>query len=218
MIPSAGSCTPGVTSGSGRGTSCQPTRRVRKKLRIRRRLRELPPRSVRLCEDETDLRLFPPLRAGWGIRGEPAPVPISGVNAKRTVFGALNIDTGYRLLMDRRRQRGEDFREFLRELRGHYRGWHVALVLDEDSSHQARDSQALAAEWGIELLWLPKHSPHLNPMDHLWRHAKQVVSANRQYADIEEHVHRFTRYLYSLTRRQALRKAGVLAEDFWLRD
>jgi transposase len=145
-------------------------------------------------------------------------VPLSGHNAKRTVFGALNIDTGYRLLLDRRRQRGEDFREFLRELREHYRGWHVALVLDEDSSHQARASQALAAEWGIELLWLPKQSPHLNPMDHLWRQAKQVVSANRQYADIEEHVHRFIHYLYSLRPREALRKAGVLSEDFWLRD
>jgi DDE superfamily endonuclease len=94
----------------------------------------------------------------------------------------------------------------------------VALVLDEDSSHQARASQALAAEGDIDLLWLPKQSPPRNPMDHLGRQAKQVVSANRPYADIEEHVYRFTRYLYSLTRRQALRKAGVLSDDFWLRD
>jgi len=25
------------------------------------------------------------------------------------------------------------------------------------------------------LLWLPKRSPHLNPMDHLWRHGKEVM-------------------------------------------
>ena len=28
------------------------------------------------------------------------------------------------------------------------------------------------------LLWLPKRSPHLNPMDHLWRDVKQNVCAN----------------------------------------
>jgi hypothetical protein len=119
MIPSAGNCTPGATSGSGRDMNCPATRSASKKRPIRQRWRQLPPRSARLCEDETDRRLFPPLRAGGGIRGEPAPVPISGANAQRTVCGVLNIDTGYRLLMDRRRPRGEDFREFLRELRGH---------------------------------------------------------------------------------------------------
>jgi hypothetical protein len=48
-----------------------------KKRAIRRQLRQLPPRRL-LAEDETDLRLFPPLRCGWAVKGEPAAVPISG--------------------------------------------------------------------------------------------------------------------------------------------
>ena len=179
-------------------------------------MRALPERSALLAVDETDLRLFPPLRAGWAKRGEPAAVPISGGNAKRVVFGALNVWTGTRLLLARRQQRGADFRVFLDQVRGRWRGWHVALLLDEDSSHTAGDSVALAEDLGMELLWLPKRSPHLNPMDHLWRHGKAVVCANRQHQSIEEQVQRFLRYLEGLTPGEALRKAGVLSEGFWL--
>jgi DDE superfamily endonuclease len=92
-------------------------------------------------------------------------VPISGSNAKRVLFGAINIETGRRLFQVSRRQRGVDFEEFLEEVRYYYRGRHVALLVDEDSSHTAEDSQDTADELGIELLWLPKRSPHLNPMD-----------------------------------------------------
>ena len=44
--------------------------------------------------DETALREFPPLRAGWSKRGEPARVLISGRNPRRTILGALQCDHG----------------------------------------------------------------------------------------------------------------------------
>ena len=177
----------------------------------------MPPRSAKLAEDETDLRLFPPLRAGWARRGEEAPVPISGGNAKRVVFGAINIETGALLFLARRRQRGADFEEFLAEVRFYYRGRHVALLLDEDRSHTAGDSRGAADGLGIELLWLPKRSPHLNPMDHLWRHGKAVMSANHQYASIDDQAERFIDYLSGLSRYEALNKAGLFAKECWLR-
>jgi hypothetical protein len=172
---------------------------------------------VVLAADETDLRLFPPLRSGWAKRGRPAPVPISGSNAKRVLFGALNLATGARLFQVRRYGRGADFRSFLSLLRGHWRGWHLAVLLDEDSCHTAGDSRLWADILGIELLWLPKRSPHLNPMDHLWRHGKAVKSANHQYDSIDTQAEQFIEYLSGLSREEALRKAGVLSEDFWLK-
>jgi hypothetical protein len=169
-----------------------------------------------LFEDETDLRLFPPLRAAWGRRGQPTEVPISGSNARRVVFGTINIATGHRLFLVRPRQKGEDFRAFLPVIRSHYRGWHVALLLDEDSSHTAKDSQGLAAELDIRLIWLPKRCPELNGMDHLWGHGKDHVCANRQYAGIDDQAERFVGYLRGLSKREALLQAGILSEDFWL--
>jgi len=54
----------------------------------------MPAGAVLLIEDETILRLFPPLRACWALRGEQAVVPITGQNAKRVLFGVINPRTG----------------------------------------------------------------------------------------------------------------------------
>jgi hypothetical protein len=70
-----------------------PSARIKR--RIRRKIRGLTPRWVKLFEDETDLLLFPPLRAAWGLRGESLEMSISGSNARRVVFGTINIDTGH---------------------------------------------------------------------------------------------------------------------------
>jgi hypothetical protein len=94
----------------------------------------LPPRSVKLFEDETDLRLFPPLHSGWALRGQAAPVPISGTNAKQVLFGVLNIETGYRLFLERKNQKGVDFQAFLHLVRGQYRGWYIAMVRDHGAN------------------------------------------------------------------------------------
>jgi hypothetical protein len=171
-----------------------------------------------LAEDETDLLLFPPLRASWSLAGEPLQVHLSGRNARRVIFGTLNLRTGTRLLLARERQRAADFQAFLQLVHSHYRGWPVALLLDEDSSHTAGGSVDWAARYGIPLLWLPKRSPKLNPMDTLWGQGKDIISANKQYATIDEQADRFIRYLGSLSNQEALHTAGVLSPNFWLRN
>ena len=118
-----------------------------------------------MVEDETDLLLFPPLRAMWSQRGQAAQVMLSGWNARRVVFGCMNLATGHRLFQVRRHQRARDFQAFLLQIRRRYRGWQVTLLLDSDSSHTAKTSQTLAAKLGIQILWLPKRAPELNPMD-----------------------------------------------------
>jgi hypothetical protein len=202
------------SSGSGPAMFSNPTPSARKKRRIRRQIRALPRRSVVLVEDETDLMMFPPLRAGWSLKGEPAAVHISGWNARRVIFGTMNLMTGTRLLLPRPRGRAGDFQAFLEEIRGHYRGRHVALLLDGDPSHTAKAS-VRAAE-GMTLLWLPKRSPELNPMDTLWGQAKDAVAANKQCGTIEDQVDRFLDHLNGLSGREALHTSGILSDDFWL--
>lgn len=206
-----------ITCGSGLATYWLWIRSARKKRRIRRRIRSLPPHSVLLVEDETDVLLFPPLRANWSRRGEPARVLISGRNARRVVFGAMNLRTGQRLFLARQHQRQHDFQTFLELIHSHYRGWHVALLLDENPSHTAVKSQRLAEELNIELPWLPKRAPELNPMDTLWGQAKDVLSANWQYPNIDDHVTNLIAYLECLTDWEARYTAGLLSQGFWLK-
>jgi hypothetical protein len=129
----------------------------------------------------------------------------------------MNLRTGYRLFLPRERQRAVDFQAFLGEVHYYYRGWQVAMLLDEDPSHTAVGSVQLADDLDIELLWLPKRCPELNPMDTLWGQAKDVVCADTQYASLDEQTDRFIRYLDNLSALEALHTAGVHSEDFWLR-
>jgi len=187
-----------------------------KKNQIRRALRCLPARGAVLAQDETDLLLCPPLRKQWARQGQPASVLLGGGNARRVIFGAMNLATGHRLWLPRRRQRAEDFQAFLRQVHAQYRGWQVLLLVDRDASHTAHQSIRLAQQFKIRLLWLPKRCPELNPMEALWGHAKNVVSANRQYANIDCQVKRFIDYLSALTGKQALQTAGMFSKHFWL--
>ena len=191
--------------------------RVRRRLRrIRQKVRNLPPGCVKLFEDETDLLLFPPLRAGWFERGKPAKVAITGWNAKRTVFGTIDVDTGRRTFVVRAGICAPDFHANLRSVREAYGDRKVALLLDKASRHTADTSKRLAAELGIELIWLPPRGTNVNPMDRLWRWGKEKICDNRQHHYIDSQASRFVEYLLSLSPQEALRKAGMLSGRFWL--
>ena len=129
----------------------------------------------------------------------------------------MNLLSGKRLFMVRPRQTQHDFQAFLRLIYEHYRGWHVTILLDENSIHTAGGSQQCADALNIRLLWLPKRSPELNPMDHLWGHAKSITSANLQFPTIDQHVTRFVDYLSSLSSWNARYMSGVLLKHFWLK-
>lgn len=169
-----------------------------------------------LFQDETLLREFPPLRACWARVGEPAEVAITGSNARRCVFGALNPETGARLMLTRKGNRKEDFCAFLRYLRSRYKRWDIYLGLDQASSHTAKISRQVAAELRITLLWLPTACPELNPIELLWKDGKQDVSANRVYEGVDAQAHAFTEHLLAMSPEEALRTAGVMSNNFWL--
>jgi transposase len=191
--------------------------RVRRRLRqIRKRIEALPSDCVKLFADETDLLLFPPLRAGWFLRGKPADVPLSGENAKRTVFGAVNVETGELNLVAREGACAVDFQAHLRLVRQYYGERRVVMMLDRASRHTAADSEDVAAERSVELVWLPSRCTNVNPLDRLWRQGKDNTCANKQYASIDEQAHRFIQYLQGLSRPEVLRKAGLSSKKFWL--
>jgi len=176
----------------------------------------MPADAVLLFEDETVLRLFPLLRRAWGLRGESIRIGITGRNAKRVLFGALNPRTGHRLLHQAPNMKQLHFHSFLRLLRRAYRKSPLWLLLDEAPCHIAPRSQALARQLNLELLWLPKQCSELNAMDQLWREMKGNISANYQYSTIDAHVAFAQAWLLSLTDTEAKRKAGILSKNFWL--
>jgi len=167
--------------------------------------------------DETTLREFPPLRAGWARRGQQATVVISGRNARRVIVGALNIVTGTLVRVVREHGRGEDVAAGLRALGEPTPGVPRLLVWDNAPPHQARAATTAAAEQAIEILRLPFRAPELNPLEDLWRSLKGVVAANRAYEAMDDLAERALGYLDSLAPDDVLRLSGLQSSKFdWL--
>jgi len=164
------------------------------------------------------LRLFPPLRATWALKGTQAVVPITGRNAKRVLFGAIDLRTARRVVLVRTRAGQVDAQACLRELRRRYRGagW-LWLLTDRASAHTAPQTQALADRLRIRFVWLPRQAPELSPMDQLWRELKRLIAANRQAASIDALAAEAADWVLRLGSQQARRKAGMSSQHFWLR-
>jgi DDE superfamily endonuclease len=173
-------------------------------------------RTALLMLDETIITETPPLYGGYGHVGEQARVPITGSRAKRILHGAINIYSGGVLLLITAEWTKEAHQAYLSAVRAHWRGWNLVLFEDKASQHTAPGSLWWAERLGIEVRLLPKATPELNAMDHLWRHAKRVTQGNRPPQPIEESAMDASWYILDLSPRERLRQAGVLSGDFWL--
>ena len=87
------------------------------------------------------LRLLPVLRRASALRGEQDHVAITRCNAKRVLFGAINLRAGHRIILRRPNMEQVHFQAFLRLLREAYPGHRIALLLDEAPSHRAAKSE-----------------------------------------------------------------------------
>lgn len=166
--------------------------------------------------DEVIITETPPLYSCYGRRGQQVCVPITGNRQKRILHGVISISTGAVLLLITQDWMQETHQYFLRMIRAHWRGWHVVLFEDRGSPHTAEESRALAQELGLEVRLLPRATPELNAMDHLWRSVKARALADRPTRSIDESADAACKYILEMSRGQRLRKAGILSGDFWL--
>lgn len=166
--------------------------------------------------DETWILETPPLTSCYCRIGGQRRIPITGSHAKRILHGVLNIGSGDALLSVSEKWTQATHQMFLRRIRSHWRGWQIVLFEDRASQHTAEASRALAEELGIQIRFLPRATPELNAMDHLWRHTKRYGLANRETVAITQSAETACRYILDLSPQERLRKAGVLSGHFWL--
>ena len=165
--------------------------------------------------DETIVTETPPLYNCHGPIGEQVRVPISGEHAKRVLHGAINIRSGDLALLITEDWTQDAHEAFLQTIRAHWRGWNLVVFEDRASQHKA------ARVWAqeclkIETRLLPRATPELNAMDHLWRHAKRETLGDRATLSIEASALAACQYLIDLSPHDRLQKAGVLSGHFWL--
>jgi transposase len=173
-------------------------------------------RTVLLMLDETIITETPPLYSCYGHIGEQVRVPITGNRAKRILHGAINIRSGDVALLITEEWTKETHQTFLSMVRSHWRGWNIVLFEDRASQHKSPDSRDWAERLGIEVRLLPKATPELNAMDHLWRHTKRETVGDRATLTVERSALAACQYIIDMSPRDRLRQAGILSGNFWL--
>jgi transposase len=167
--------------------------------------------------DETALREFPPLRAGWSKRGAPATVLISGKNTRRTILGALNVRSGELVHTVRERGRTDDVVAAGQTLGGVRPAVPKLLIWDNAPPHHPHRVRDAAQEAAISVAFLPFRSPELMPLEDLWRGLKAVVAANRCYPTLEELADRAIDWLDAMPDPERRRRCGLQTSKFeWL--
>ena len=167
------------------------------------------PETAILYADESRIQLLPLVRAMWQWVGQQLRIPTPGSNVTRTIFGALNIESGQWTYLVRPRARSGDFLAFLEHLLVAHPGCPLLLIVDNFSSHKA----ALVQEWlrghpRVQLHYLPTYCSHLNPVEGIWRHLKQTVAPNRLYGSMGLLLDTLTAFFATMTPEQALTWAG----------
>jgi DDE superfamily endonuclease len=173
-------------------------------------------RTVVLMLDETIVTETPPLYSCYGPIGEQVRVPITGDRAKRVLHGAINVRSGDVALLITEEWTNETHQTFLAMVRSRWRGWNVVLFEDRAPQHKSPDSRAWAEHLGIEVRLLPKATPELNAMDHLWKHTKREALGDRETVTIDESALAACQHIIDLSPRDRLRQVGILSGNFWL--
>jgi len=166
--------------------------------------------------DEVIICETPPLYSCYCRIGLQTSVPITGNRQKRILHGAINIKTGEVLFLITDIWNEVTHQYFLEMTRRHWRAWNIVLFEDRGSPHTAEESRELAKELKIEIRLLPRATPELNAMDHLWRFVKGQALANRPTISIDKLADAACQYIMEMNPRERLQKAGILSGNFWL--
>lgn len=90
------------------------------------------------------------------------------------------------------------FRMFLDQLRANNPGKKLILILDNSSIHISKKiKEYLKRVKDIMLFFLPKYSPHYNPIERFWLWLKQKVYGFRSFDDIEEIISVVRKYIWN---------------------
>jgi transposase len=124
---------------------------------------------------------------GWIARGKTVELRTNSGRNRLNVLGAYSPDD--HTLVTRTGTASCDavlVCQLLRDLRAAHPDQAILVVLDNARYQRARLVQALAAELGITLLFLPPYSPNLNLIERFWKFLRKHVTRNTYYATFAE--------------------------------
>jgi transposase-like protein len=136
---------------------------------LHQHIHDLPRGAVLLAEDETHLNLLPWVRSTWIARGQRQQVMTPGKNRRRTIFGAVDLASGWFLYQVTRKAVSASFTAFCEQLLAAYPAAPmVAVICDNVIIHRSKIVQRwLKAHPRLLVLHGARYSPHDNPVERI---------------------------------------------------
>lgn len=121
----------------------------------------------------------------WSPRGQ---TPIITVHPKRdscSFYGALNLQTGQEIASRAPTQNSEITANFIMQLLMIYSGRPMLLLLDRASWHYGDVRELIEITDRLEVMYFPTACPDLNPQEHIWAQARDAISHNHGYTEVD---------------------------------
>ncbi len=168
--------------------------------RFRRKFKRLGKQDLLFFLDESTFKQHPLLQAKWVLQGSKELVDTLGNHAKVNVLGAFCHAIGKTFHMKSKKINSDVFMRFINHLIACNPGKHLVLVLDNAPWHKSKRTTAFLEKLKgiVDVLWLPAYSPDMNPIEHLWRLMKSLLS-NHFFPTLEEMKNTLTDFFRSLS-------------------
>jgi len=135
--------------------------------------------TMALVQDETKFRALPPLRRMWMRKGQQRRVPTPEQNPSFYSYGALDIESGTWFDGFFEKANSDITITYLKALLDAFPKKHILLIWDQAKYHTSHKVENWIDQQNrLTVLLLPKYSPELNPVEHIWRVVKQWIAAN----------------------------------------
>jgi len=146
--------------------------------RFKRKFKKLKKDDMLMFLDEASVKQHPNIQPKWALEGSKEFVGTFGNHAKINVFGAISHEFGKAFHMKSKKLNSDMFMKFIERLMTLNPAKHLVLVIDNAPWHKSQKVLRFLENLTdkIEILWLPAYSPDFNPIEHLWRFMKEVVS------------------------------------------
>ena len=115
--------------------------------------------------------------AAWAPRGQPLTVRCDPGRAKTSLYGALNLTTGWEVVMQALKLNAATTAQYREPLLSAYPDGPLVVWWDRAPWHRgAAIRDLVAAHPRLELIEFPTAAPDLNPQEHGWKATRRAVS------------------------------------------
>lgn len=152
------------------------------------------PDGVILALDQMSLYFQASLTRAWSLIGQTPIVTVSPQRDHVHFYGALNLRDGREIALPATESNSEITTNFLIILLILY-PQPILLLMDRAPWHFGEVSDLIDQTDRLQVIYFPPACPDLNPQEHVWERARDVISHNHTYRQFPLLIDDFETYL-----------------------